>query len=624
MSSSITSRSVSRTLRRVIKEELKNIKVDKNKLLEFFTASRVTPGFEIEDPWDETWREKIFTTTLKGIAKPISNGINPHGYELDLLVEKPGSPSKQDRLWFNHNGTVWSTNQTRDLYYRVNGSKIDLYTTKEGRNTKDETTFTGSISKRGNQAVFNLQTIDAAEEPNRASDIGHTVLDVVGFIPGIGDIADVINAAWYFYERKWLEGLLSVIAVIPVVGSVISVPIKAAVRTIFKGRLATKLTEAVKYSFKTKNTHELWNMLVQHGAVTRDQLKDIGPGLDGLSELLKSNRKSMPDWAVKQVDDLTRWMDDSVKQIDELSTSMVKGSDKISKAGKTVNKVVSSTTDVVTNNVARVVNTLSPVQVNGLFKRLRRLGQFPEKKLLALSTAMQTRFVKQMGTPDKLSAIIKLTSNPRKVMNDISDVIQKLPPNSPAVSKFNSIFSANTRSSNILHKVPMREYQNFFNAIKRQDPEAFTRITNVIGEHAIATNSPAWSLYRSNSMKALTTTLSMKHMKNQLGLVGDNTMRKWADIIYNELHDMGEDLGNESVVQDNPTAIVYPVIKAGIEATLPGTSASIQSYRDAVVKNPAVSAALTVFGYNTTADGQIIDSGELQYDPYKEAGGKYQ
>jgi hypothetical protein len=54
-----------------------------------------------------------------------------------------------------------------------------------------------------------------------ASDIGHGVLDVFGFIPGYGEAFDVANAAWYAAEDKYLDAGLSLIAVIPIVGDVI-------------------------------------------------------------------------------------------------------------------------------------------------------------------------------------------------------------------------------------------------------------------------------------------------------------------------------------------------------------------------------------------------------------------
>jgi uncharacterized protein len=62
------------------------------------------------------------------------------------------------------------------------------------------------------------------------SDVGHTVLDIAGFVPGWGEAADVANAGWYLAEGKHLEAGLSLISMIPVVGDVIGKGGKVAAR----------------------------------------------------------------------------------------------------------------------------------------------------------------------------------------------------------------------------------------------------------------------------------------------------------------------------------------------------------------------------------------------------------
>lgn len=53
------------------------------------------------------------------------------------------------------------------------------------------------------------------------------VLDYAGFIPGVGTFFDAISALIYLFRKKWVLGGLSLIAVIPIVGSVIATPFKA-------------------------------------------------------------------------------------------------------------------------------------------------------------------------------------------------------------------------------------------------------------------------------------------------------------------------------------------------------------------------------------------------------------
>lgn len=50
----------------------------------------------------------------------------------------------------------------------------------------------------------------------------HTGLDIVGFIPGVGDIADGVNAVIYLCEGDYVNAALSATSMIPVVGDAVS------------------------------------------------------------------------------------------------------------------------------------------------------------------------------------------------------------------------------------------------------------------------------------------------------------------------------------------------------------------------------------------------------------------
>ncbi len=58
---------------------------------------------------------------------------------------------------------------------------------------------------------------------DNASDIGHTALDVAGFIPVVGGVADLANAGWYAAEGDWTNAALSATAAIPGVGDAVAV-----------------------------------------------------------------------------------------------------------------------------------------------------------------------------------------------------------------------------------------------------------------------------------------------------------------------------------------------------------------------------------------------------------------
>lgn len=53
------------------------------------------------------------------------------------------------------------------------------------------------------------------------SDIGHGALDLVGFVPGWGEAADLANAGWYAAKGEYLNAGLSLISVVPVIGDIV-------------------------------------------------------------------------------------------------------------------------------------------------------------------------------------------------------------------------------------------------------------------------------------------------------------------------------------------------------------------------------------------------------------------
>lgn len=114
------------------------------------------------------------------------------------------------------------------------------------------------------------------------SDIGHTVLDVGGLVPGWGELADVANAAWYAAEGRYLEAGLSLISVVPVVGDVIGKG----------GKLAVKVADAgmAKAVLKALDQVDVKSVLKTFGSDPRlaPHMAKIEKALDGwVSDLKK-------------------------------------------------------------------------------------------------------------------------------------------------------------------------------------------------------------------------------------------------------------------------------------------------------------------------------------------------
>jgi len=113
----------------------------------------------------------------------------------------------------------------------MNKNKI-LRIIEEEINHQEGLIFEGMTYRRGNGYRNNqlLEIYDGNGElllTEGVIDDVQAVLDYAGFIPGIGDAIDAVNALIYMVRKKWIMGTLSLVAVIPVVGSAIAAPFKA-------------------------------------------------------------------------------------------------------------------------------------------------------------------------------------------------------------------------------------------------------------------------------------------------------------------------------------------------------------------------------------------------------------
>lgn len=59
------------------------------------------------------------------------------------------------------------------------------------------------------------------------SEVIHGVLDVAGFIPGVGAVADLANAGLYAAEGNYLDAGLSLVSAIPGIGDTVALAKKS-------------------------------------------------------------------------------------------------------------------------------------------------------------------------------------------------------------------------------------------------------------------------------------------------------------------------------------------------------------------------------------------------------------
>lgn len=114
-----------------------------------------------------------------------------------------------------------------------------------------------------------------------------TALDVIGFIPLIGEVADAANGIIYAYKGDWGNAAISFAAVIPVVGEIGKV-----------GRLATKFTKLID---KTKGVSGVYEITTKSGKKYIGQSKDVGKRLNDHSKSAKFEGDEIVDVKVTEV-----------------------------------------------------------------------------------------------------------------------------------------------------------------------------------------------------------------------------------------------------------------------------------------------------------------------------------
>jgi hypothetical protein len=87
------------------------------------------------------------------------------------------------------------------------------------------------------------------------SDIGHAALDVAGLVPGVGEVADLANAAWYAAEGDYANAALSAASAIPFAGYAASAAkgAKYAAKGVDAAQSASKGADAARTGSKAAN-----------------------------------------------------------------------------------------------------------------------------------------------------------------------------------------------------------------------------------------------------------------------------------------------------------------------------------------------------------------------------------
>ena len=159
----------------------------------------------------------------------------------------------------------------------MNKNKI-LQIIHEELNNKEGLLFEGMSYRRGG-GYRNNQLLEIYDGNGKllltegVIDDVQSVLDWAGFIPGIGDALDAINAIIYMVRKKWVLGALSLVAVIPVVGSVIATPFKALHKLV--GSLLGNILQKASRKFSEKITYDVHRTLTDNEELIKRDVKGL-------------------------------------------------------------------------------------------------------------------------------------------------------------------------------------------------------------------------------------------------------------------------------------------------------------------------------------------------------------
>ncbi len=422
----------------------------------------------------------------------------------------------------------------------------------------------------------NVATADADSDEWGAIDYFQTVLDFAGFIPGIGDIIDVINAAIYFAREKYVDGFLSLIAVIPVVGSFIATGMKVAFKAVGFGKVSRALRKAMKGAPGDMQT--LWKTMAKDGNLSAATLKDFAKHGDTAAEMLRSSARKlkkldkagipMPDAVYKQMDNMADAIKNIIPREKQLSAI-----GKIAKGTGTVAKKVAKGTGTVAKKIVALPIRIAVSPITIPVSMAKASVRALTGKLGSGSTSLIKRFVGKSGDDiadmERAVRILfkkKLAANPLLLANmiktngkqiGISKYFKNLDPNAAAMLKD-------------LHKQPVKDIEGTLLMLLKRDPKTATwtnfsasnykNLVKEISDTAAHTGNPYYNTFINDE------TMKWAVGKSPgLKLAGAWDSKPWydwpntkglktLDVLSNEIQDAAEKLGLEDT--DDPQGVI--------------------------------------------------------------------
>ena len=632
----------------LIKEHIEIARGEHIQLLEnAFKADRGLLSEQTEEDktkWPEaTLKTQEFLKNIPGTSEE-TRGSNLVAYDVTVTIPAGGGANKnsyKNLFTFYEDGSVYDFNLMGRFGYKYDDSKKLI--TIMSKNPAAIISLADSKPLATIDATGKFTNLAYAEQPKSTFDKPkeipwldtlQTVLDFAGLIPIIGDALDVINAIIYFWREKYFEGFLSLIAIIPVVGSVISLGVKGAFKGIKTAIGGSKILSKVGASNLVgrwwlkgdpKAIKELADNLLATKAITARQLRDIEKAFGSFGNLLRKAGNGVPNLAGgKSV----------AKALDNAGITMSKGAKGFDDAIKAASKLkIAKDTAKVSATIWKTPKAVGNYLTFGLLPRIKKMPFFPTKQLAAMGVKTQQRFVKNSArSPEKLGFLTKFGGvNQRKVVSDefasfytkfgeagakgnkknleaIDDIfrkngeLQKLWKQDGASIDWDGMLQSATKT------------QDFMAALAKKDKKLAAEFGETLTNQAVANNNILWNTFKESTANKIISSQTSKVLKTSFA--------KNVDWIWNEMQMAGETLGFESSEHLGKVGIV-PLTKWAVASSMPGTYASMQATRDAIVglgkaTKDTLNVAANAYGIQLSDMNEYPPLGAEQYTYQKD------
>jgi hypothetical protein len=404
-------------------------------------------------------------------------------------------------------------------------------------------------TKQREKELEKLRAGGSSNDIESGLDIFQTILDWAGFIPGYGDIIDAINAIIYFYRGKTIEGYLSLIAVVPIVGSALKLGFKGAIQSIGGAIAFSKILKQAKAGNIT-GLADFYKVALDSGNLSKVQLSKLADYGDEVAKLLVSGKSNISklEQALKLDPASLRSV---YKQIDDMAV-LVKNTTSIpvrqsltSAGGKLIQKGVKKLTKGAGKLATGTLN-LATFGGFGIARNLVKKLGFGPKELKQLRKAMDVKFVKQVEqSPLLTTSLFKQLKRPNAATS-VGEL--GVPP---------WLYSRQTK-----------DIDEWFDNLKKTDPLKWKLVSNNIAKASMSVENPYYIKMASNYFQQAKNIFSPGAVytasKGNIlpSLTKLDTYRlsnpKNLDIVANEIEDLAEKIGLDP--QDDPNGVILSAL----------------------------------------------------------------